>query len=46
VCSSDLANLQRVSHHARVFELSAKTDQGMAEWCEYLVRQCVDSKRK
>lgn len=34
-----LANLHRISHHARIFELSAKTGQGMAEWCEYLAGQ-------
>ena len=27
-----LANLQRISHHARVFELSARTGQGMDAW--------------
>jgi hydrogenase nickel incorporation protein HypB len=30
------ANLQRVSHHAQIFELSAKSGAGMAAWCEYL----------
>jgi len=34
-----LNNLRRISHHARVFELSARTGQGMAEWCDYLVQQ-------
>jgi hydrogenase nickel incorporation protein HypB len=29
--------LQRISHHARCFELSARTGQGMPEWLEYLV---------
>jgi hydrogenase nickel incorporation protein HypB len=32
-----LANLQRVSHHARIFELSAKTGEGMKAWRDYLV---------
>jgi hydrogenase nickel incorporation protein HypB len=34
-----LANLRRVSHHAEVFELSARTGQGMEAWCDYLVGQ-------
>ena len=34
-----LTNLRRVSHHAKIFELSARTDQGMNEWCQYLVHQ-------
>jgi hydrogenase nickel incorporation protein HypB len=34
-----LANLQRVSHHARVFELSAKTGEGMEKWLEFLVAE-------
>jgi hydrogenase nickel incorporation protein HypB len=42
-CSFDrgaaLANLRRISHHAQLFELSAKTGSGMADWCEFLTRQ-------
>lgn len=34
-----LANLNRVSHHAQVFELSAKTGDGMKAWLDFLVRQ-------
>ena len=34
-----LGNLQRVSHHAEVFELSAKTGAGMPAWLEFLVNQ-------
>jgi hydrogenase nickel incorporation protein HypB len=34
-----LANLKRVSHHATVFELSAKTGQGMKAWLDFLVEQ-------
>ncbi|MCX8155479.1 MAG: hydrogenase nickel incorporation protein HypB [Verrucomicrobiae bacterium] len=34
-----LANLRRISHHARVFELSARTGQGMEEWCDFLTQQ-------
>jgi len=34
-----LANLKRVSHHTSVFELSAKTGEGMKEWLDYLVEQ-------
>ncbi len=32
-----LANLNRVSHHAQVFELSAKTGEGMKAWLDFLV---------
>jgi hydrogenase nickel incorporation protein HypB len=32
-----LANLKRISHHARVFELSAKTGDGMKEWIDFLL---------
>jgi len=31
-----LANIRRVAPNARIFELSAKTGQGMAPWIEYL----------
>jgi hydrogenase nickel incorporation protein HypB len=34
-----LANLHRVSHHARVFELSARTGEGMAPWLDFLIAQ-------
>lgn len=34
-----LGNLKRVSHHARVFELSAKTGDGMKAWLDFLVQQ-------
>jgi hydrogenase nickel incorporation protein HypB len=34
-----LANLKRISHHARIFELSAKTGAGMDEWIAFLVEQ-------
>lgn len=34
-----LANLRQVSHHARIFEVSARTDLGMAAWVEYLLAQ-------
>jgi hydrogenase nickel incorporation protein HypB len=34
-----LANLQRVSHHAQVFEVSAKTGAGMKTWLEFLMQQ-------
>lgn len=33
-----LANLQRVSHHAEVFELSSRTGEGMAAWLEFLAQ--------
>lgn len=32
-----LSNLSRVSHHAEVFELSAKTGDGMKAWLGYLM---------
>jgi hydrogenase nickel incorporation protein HypB len=34
-----LANLRRVSHHARIFELSSKTGDGMKAWLDFLVEQ-------
>lgn len=34
-----LANLRRISHHAHVMELSAKTGLGMDAWCAFLVEQ-------
>jgi len=34
-----LSNLSRVSHHAHVFELSAKTGEGMGDWLDFLVKQ-------
>lgn len=36
-----LANLGRISHHAAVFEVSAKTGAGMIEWISYLERKRV-----
>jgi len=34
-----LLNLHRISHHAQIFELSAKTGEGMKPWLDYLVKQ-------
>jgi len=34
-----LANLKRISHHARIFELSSKTGDGMDPWLEFLGQQ-------
>jgi hydrogenase nickel incorporation protein HypB len=31
-----MLNLRRVSHHAEIFEVSARTGQGMAAWTDYL----------
>jgi hydrogenase nickel incorporation protein HypB len=31
-----IANLKRVSHHATIFEVSAKTGAGMKEWLAFL----------
>jgi hydrogenase nickel incorporation protein HypB len=41
-----LVNLQRMSHHAKIFELSAKTGNGMKAWLDFLVEQNVAAKRK
>ena len=32
-----LANLHRISHHATIFEVSARTGDGMAAWCDFLL---------
>jgi len=32
-----LAHLHRASHHARIFELSSKTGEGLPAWLDYLV---------
>lgn len=34
-----LANLKRISHHAHVFELSAKSGEGMKGWLDFLMNQ-------
>ena len=34
-----LANLKRVSHHAEIFELSAKTGDGMKAWLDFVAKQ-------
>jgi hydrogenase nickel incorporation protein HypB len=34
-----LQNLERVSHHAQIFELSAKTGDGMKAWLDFLVEK-------
>ncbi|MBX3732552.1 MAG: hydrogenase nickel incorporation protein HypB [Verrucomicrobiae bacterium] len=31
-----LANLRQISHHARIFEVSARTGEGLADWCDHL----------
>ncbi len=43
-----LANLERVSHHAHIFELSAKTGEGMGDWIEFLAREhtAVNNERR
>ena len=33
------ANIRHIAHHARLFELSAKTGAGLDDWCDYLVKQ-------
>ena len=32
-------NLRRISHHARVFEVSARTGQGLDDWAGFLIEQ-------
>lgn len=44
--SQALANLKRVSHHAEVFELSAKTGDGMKAWTDYLVKRRTEAAEK
>ncbi|MGO8698777.1 MAG: hydrogenase nickel incorporation protein HypB [Limisphaerales bacterium] len=34
-----LSNLRRISHHARIFEVSAKTGEGMEVWRDFLLSQ-------
>ncbi|MGH7993835.1 MAG: hydrogenase nickel incorporation protein HypB, partial [Limisphaerales bacterium] len=34
-----LENLNRVSHHAKIFELSAKTGEGMQAWLDFLAEK-------
>jgi hydrogenase nickel incorporation protein HypB len=34
-----LANLGRISHHAQIFELSAKTGEGMQAWLDFLAKE-------
>ena len=36
-----LANLSRISHHAHILELSAKTGEGMKAWLDFLLEQRV-----
>ncbi|MDH7502209.1 MAG: hydrogenase nickel incorporation protein HypB [Verrucomicrobiota bacterium] len=33
---SAIANLRKISHHAAIFEVSAKTGQGMNQWLDFL----------
>jgi hydrogenase nickel incorporation protein HypB len=40
------ANLQRVSHHAHILELSAKTGEGMKAWLDFLTEQHTAAKHK
>jgi hydrogenase nickel incorporation protein HypB len=34
-----MANIQRISPHATLFEVSARTGAGMDAWCDYLVQR-------
>jgi len=40
-----LAALQRIAHHAEIFELSARTGDGLSAWTDFLVRQREAAKR-
>jgi hydrogenase nickel incorporation protein HypB len=39
-----ISNLRRISHHARIFEVSAKTGLGMETWCDFLSQE-VEKKK-
>ncbi len=39
-----LLNLKRTSHHAEVFELSAKTGEGMNGWLDFLVKRLTNGR--
>jgi hydrogenase nickel incorporation protein HypB len=41
-----LINLHRVSHHAKIFELSAKTGDGIKAWLDFLAEQNSAVKQK
>lgn len=41
-----LSNLSRISHHARIFELSAKTGAGMDQWIDFLVKAHANLKNE
>ncbi len=49
-CSFDgdllLRNLRRVAPKARVFETSAKSGQGMDDWCSFLAKKQADAKAR
>jgi hydrogenase nickel incorporation protein HypB len=40
------ANIHHIAHHARMFEVSAKTGAGLDEWCQYLVQQQEAAKER
>jgi hydrogenase nickel incorporation protein HypB len=41
-----MGNLKRISHHARIFELSSKSGDGMSEWLDFLVQQHAEAGRR
>jgi hydrogenase nickel incorporation protein HypB len=41
-----LLNIRRVAPSARIFETSAKTGQGMAEWCDFLLDQQAQARAR
>jgi hydrogenase nickel incorporation protein HypB len=40
------ANIRHIAHHARLFEVSAKTGTGLDDWCDYLVQQHEATKKR
>jgi hydrogenase nickel incorporation protein HypB len=43
--SKVLANVRKISPEAQVFEVSAKTGQGMDAWRDFLVKRCREQKQ-
>lgn len=38
-----LNSIQKMNPHATIFEVSARTGQGMQDWYDYLIRECRNS---
>jgi hydrogenase nickel incorporation protein HypB len=39
-------NIRHIAHHARMFEVSAKTGAGLDEWCDFLIQQHEAAKKR